>query len=124
MRQFVAAVLLVASCNSGNGSTVGDMDRSVLLDVGRPCINPTSGAPLGTQISSPALECESRLCLIQPTPRATCTANCVEDADCGAANLSQCAAGFVCAVALDTGPFRCQRLCVCKDDTHPVSGCP
>ncbi len=36
--------------------------------IGRPCVNPVgadAGVP-GTQISSPALECPSRLCLLQP----------------------------------------------------------
>jgi hypothetical protein len=35
--------------------------------IGRPCVNPTNAAPLGTQVSSPALECPSRLCLIHPS---------------------------------------------------------
>src|SRR6476469_9883868 len=60
--------------------------------IGRPCVNPGGQAVLGTQVSSPALECPSRLCLLQPpnastdqtgqtqggdggTFRATCTAD-------------------------------------------------
>ena len=90
--------------------------------IGRPCVNPGGQAVLGTQVSSPALECPSRLCLLQPASaadagfRATCTAFCDRNSDCEAETKSECANGFVCAVATQSGPFCCRKLCVCKDD--------
>jgi hypothetical protein len=86
-------------------------------------------------VSSPALECPSRLCLLQQLHgtsaaiadggfRATCTAECKSDKDCNAdptyndtsGQNKYCSSGFVCAVAVTTGPFRCRNLCVCRDD--------
>ena len=99
--------------------------------IGRPCVNPGGQAVLGTQISSPALECPSRLCLLQPpnastgqtgqgsdggTFRATCTATCNNDGDCDAETKAYCKAGFNCAVATQAGPFCCKKVCICKTD--------
>src|SRR5580698_6199427 len=80
--------------------------------IGRPCVNPSQSLPLGTQISSPALACPSRLCLIAPTginmgmvsgavdggSRNTCTAFCSSNDDCDPETTSQCSAGFACAI--------------------------
>ena len=110
--------------------------------IGRPCVNPGGQAVLGTQISSPALECPSRLCLLQPpnastgqtgqtqggdggTFRATCTATCNSDGDCSPETNQYCQdsaghpLGFVCAVASSSGPFCCKKVCVCKGDLVP-----
>jgi len=101
--------------------------------IGRPCVNPGGQAVLGTQVSSPALECPSRLCLLQPpnastgqtgqtqggdggTFRATCTAECQHDNDCDAETKQFCKEGFACAVATQAGPFCCKKLCICKGD--------
>ena len=100
--------------------------------IGRPCVNPTNAAPLGTQVSSPALECPSRLCLIQPSStgvgdgsvnaRSTCTATCETNDDCDAETRSLCisASGqrlnYVCAIATTVGSFCCKKLCVCPLD--------
>ena len=99
--------------------------------IGRPCVNPGGQAVLGTQISSPALECPSRLCLLQPpnastgqtgqgsdggTFRATCTATCNNDGDCDAETKTLCKEGFNCAVATQAGPFCCKKVCICKTD--------
>lgn len=92
--------------------------------IGRICINPQNSAPGGPQVISPALECPSRLCLIQPAnttstngdERKTCTAECESNDDCDAETLEYCATGFVCAVPTQVGNFCCKRLCVCKDD--------
>lgn len=101
--------------------------------IGRPCVNPGGQAVLGTQVSSPALECPSRLCLLQPpnastgnvagaptgdggTFRATCTAGCSSDGDCTAETNQYCPEGFVCAVATQAGPFCCKKLCICRGD--------
>jgi hypothetical protein len=108
---FIIAVALFAACNPNS--------------IGRPCVNPNDNPPSGTQISSPALECPSRLCLIQAinTPgsdmgnsRNTCTASCSSDSDCEAETKESCAAGFRCAVATEIGPFCCEKLCICADD--------
>ncbi len=100
--------------------------------IGRPCVNPGGQAVLGTQVSSPALECPSRLCLLQPanastgtvptqggdggTFRATCTAECQHDSDCSPETQMYCKEGFACAVATQAGPFCCKKLCICKGD--------
>ena len=101
--------------------------------IGRPCVNPGGQAVLGTQVSSPALECPSRLCLLQPpnastgqtgqaqggdggTFRATCTAECQHDSDCDPETKAYCKEGFACAVATQAGPFCCKKLCICKGD--------
>src|SRR4051812_18739833 len=90
--------------------------------IGRTCVNPSGQAVLGTQVSSPALECPTRLCLLQPSgsngqdggDRATCTAPCDNDGDCDAETKAKCGAGFVCAVATEAGPFCCRKLCICR----------
>lgn len=99
--------------------------------IGRPCVNPGGQAVVGTQVSSPALECPSRLCLLQPpnastgntgqggdggTYRATCTAECQHDSDCDPETTAYCKSGFVCAVATQAGPFCCKKLCICRSD--------
>lgn len=92
--------------------------------IGRPCVNPLGSDVRGTQVSSPALECPSRLCLIQPArsdtttdggARATCTAECSDDGDCSAETTKFCKE-FRCAVATTAGPFCCRKVCVCRDD--------
>ncbi len=100
--------------------------------IGRPCVNPQNQAVGGTQISSPALECPSRLCLIQPPnassgttgdtdggSRATCTAPCNSDGDCDPETTAFCKSGFACAVAAAAGPFCCRKICVCREDLIP-----
>src|SRR2546430_13075598 len=81
--------------------------------IGRPCVNPGGQAVNGTQVSSPALECPSRLCLLQPanastgqtgqtqggdggTFRATCTAEGQHDNDCSAEPNMYCKEGLAC----------------------------
>jgi hypothetical protein len=111
--------------------------------IGRPCVNPQGSDVRGTQVSSPALECPSRLCLISPAngtspgavdgggssePRATCTADCQSDGDCAPETSQYCKSGFACAVATQVGDFCCRKLCICKDDLQdninrdPVDG--
>jgi len=101
--------------------------------IGRPCVNPSGVAPLGTQVSSPALECPSRLCLIHPVTsatgqtstynaRSTCTAGCQDDSDCDAETQALCTDSkgvqhnYVCAVATIVGPFCCRKVCICPLD--------
>lgn len=117
---------------------VGCEDRHI----GRPCL--TNASDAGTSgdhvaiISSPDLACPERLCL-QPAigtnvPNAAavaaegsfCTAACASDSDCSDADpSSRCTSGFVCAVATTSGPFCCQKLCVCHDFVlEPAGGFP
>jgi hypothetical protein len=97
--------------------------------IGRPCVNPGGEAVAGTQVSSPALECPSRLCLITAPGtasgnvtgvdggfRAACTAECQHDSDCDPETKEQCKSGFSCAVAVETGRFCCKKFCICKED--------
>ncbi len=104
--------------------------------IGRPCVNPGGQAVVGVQISSPALECPSRLCLIEPSNastgnvqatdggafRATCTATCNSDSDCSPETNDYCKdssgnpLGFVCAVVSASGPFCCKKVCICRGD--------
>lgn len=99
--------------------------------VGRSCISAAGGgysdAGVPTvSIATPALECPSRICYVQqPTPtipaRGVCTATCEDNGDCGnsirgTGQEGLCSRDFVCAVATETGPFGCRKLCVCRDD--------
>jgi hypothetical protein len=90
--------------------------------IGRPCVNPLGDKIDAGQVevSSPALECPSRLCLIDDAtgfPRATCTAFCSTDADCSPETTAYCPSSYVCAVVTAQGhSFGCRKLCVCHDD--------
>ena len=120
MRAVVAQALLAVVV-----ITAGCTDNGV----GRKCINPSGdGGILGTAVSSPALECPSRLCLLQGTGggtpnRATCTIKCATNDDCAGASISAmgmndgtCSSSFVCAVAAVAGAFKCQMMCICHED--------
>ena len=85
-RYLVTALLLVAV-----GATIGGMAAGCNdLGVGRKCLYANSngdGGVSGTTISSPSLECMSRLCYLQQgmmgnPDRTYCTAKCVTDDDC------------------------------------------
>jgi hypothetical protein len=118
--------VLLAACNTNS--------------IGRPCVNPGGQPVKGVQVSSPALECPSRLCLLEPPSaaqgnvsqvsdggafRAICTASCNSDSDCSAETDDYCKdasgrpLGFVCAVAAAGGPFCCRKVCMCRGDLDP-----
>jgi hypothetical protein len=110
--------------------------------VGRPCELGTT--PMGgstgqiATLSSPALECPSRICLLPRSdtgnPQGTgplCTAACETSEDCADGetgpkndpNDGRCENGFVCMWPTTVSAFRCQKLCVCRDFVHePTSG--
>jgi hypothetical protein len=59
------------------------------------------------------------------TMHAVCTAFCNTNDDCAGAvktsasgdpAMQQCAHDFVCAAATETGPLKCRKVCVCRDD--------
>lgn len=88
--------------------------------IGRLCVDPTNtSVSSGGKIVSPALECPSRLCLVEPSQTmgsiSTCTAECSDNGDCEAETKDYCASGFVCAVATQVGSFCCKKVCICKD---------
>ena len=132
MRAFSVAALMALVTTVGLGAGCTD------LGVGAVCLNPREdGKVEGTQLSSPALECRSRLCVLQEKnakgdtldpPRSTCTARCTSDADCQGALVAtekdpdqrQCPnkKRFICAVATQTGPFGCHPICICEDDVQ------
>ena len=107
--------------------------------VGRPCEVGTM--PLGgasgqiVTLSSPALECPSRVCLLPgaDNPQGTgalCTAACESDGDCEDAAAGRpgdpadprCKNGFACAWPTTVGAFACQKMCVCRDFVHEPAG--
>jgi hypothetical protein len=110
------------------------------LHIGRPCSlgvsNPDAGASGATAtITSPALECPSRICLLPVASKnpmgagPLCTAGCESNSDCEdgeggplAGGHKLCKTGFVCMYPTTVGAFCCQRMCVCRDfvtDTSP-----
>ncbi|MBI4508613.1 MAG: hypothetical protein HY698_03180 [Deltaproteobacteria bacterium] len=96
--------------------------------VGRSCFIGSIDAGSGeTILSSPALECQSRLCLhvpsTDPEAKDMCTAECSDDSDCDKVAESPCKKGFACTVPVVTGAFCCKKLCVCRDSlTIPDGG--
>lgn len=94
--------------------------------VGRECFTGLDeGNPEQAIVASPALECQSRVCLRVPQDNPTlpegseyaslCTAECGSDEDCDRVPESPCQTGFACMVPTVVGSFCCRKLCVCKD---------
>lgn len=88
--------------------------------VGRSCFIQGSGSDGGvatdTVVGSPAIECESSICLhIAGEPDNECTARCSSDSDCETSPESACQRGFTCGIPVVTGSFCCERLCICRD---------
>ncbi len=113
--------LLVAlvACGGGKG---GSSDAVPSGPVGLVC-DPGMVSPNETVVASPALDCESRLCLnIASSTPPMCTAMCVDATDCSETAESACPSGFTCAPVVSVGPFACQNLCVCSDRV-PFTSC-
>jgi hypothetical protein len=99
--------------------------------VGRICdLGVTDPGENQAVMGSPSLDCQSRLCLkLEPDEgkelpdgfrpladnRGMCTATCEDDSDCDKVPESPCVTGFTCGVPLRTGPFCCEKVCICKD---------
>jgi hypothetical protein len=109
------------------------------MHIGRPCVT-DAPADAGSAsevsiVSSPSLQCPSRICL-QPAlmgavaaaamEPAFCTAPCETDSDCSDADpATQCQKGFVCGWPTTSGPFCCQKMCICDDFViEPKGGFP
>jgi hypothetical protein len=90
--------------------------------IGGPCdigVPPASGS---VTISTPALECDGRVCMQVGSEPAFCSAECRTDDDCrtvAPANGQTCRQGFACAAATASGKYACRPLCICRDD-RPV----
>ncbi|HET6149714.1 MAG TPA: hypothetical protein VFH68_19405 [Polyangia bacterium] len=94
--------------------------------IGNACVVGSPGGGQEVTISTPALECESRICLQVGGGEPLCTGACGSDDDC--LNLSPtagqlCPAGFVCRAASPFGDHPCQRLCVCRAAQPPEAVC-
>ena len=112
--------------------------------IGRPC---ELGMPSDRRhrhriatITSPALECPSRICLLPAPTRIRkgtgvplCTAGCESNEDCEDGELGdttdatdkRCKTGFVCMWPTTVGNFCCQKFCVCRDFvTEPTGWLP
>src|SRR5262249_30084266 len=114
-----AAVLVLGGCED-NG-------------VGRLCDVGVDGGTSTSEsiINGAALECPSRICLAavpnSPTvpggfagEQPLCTLRCSNDDDCSdgltsKADMRLCHSSFKCAVSTTTGPFCCEKLCICAD---------
>jgi hypothetical protein len=114
---LAAALLLATGCSDNPVGNVCYLGR----DAGTTTTNPT------TTVSSPALECQSHLCLQVPLGDGVvlpdehrennplCTAECESDDDCDRVPESPCVNGFTCAVPVTVGRYCCKKLCVCRD---------
>src|SRR5689334_1753050 len=119
----VLAVALSVFAGACNGQPVG---RKCFI----PGLDTLNGGDAGiipeNILASPALECQSRTCLHLARQGMAdgqggtvannnlCTAQCGGDGDCAKVPESPCKGGFVCAVAVETGPFCCKKFCQCK----------
>jgi hypothetical protein len=107
--------------------------------VGRPCevgvaIDAGSASGVTTTITSPALECPSRICLLPGAQQVAdgtgplCTAPCSNDGDCAGGEIDPtpngpgCKHGFGCMWPTTVGDFACQKMCVCLDFVPEPSG--
>src|SRR5436305_8880 len=129
MKQVAASLPLVGFLLVISATGCEDKAIGRLCDVGV-----DAGASSGEAIiNGAALECPSRVC-IQPVANqptvpnsqyaghsAECTARCDSDDDCSdgltrAKDQHQfCNTSFKCVYATTTGPFCCEKLCICSD---------
>jgi hypothetical protein len=96
--------------------------------VGRTCDLGVESDGTETTITSPALECPSRICILPQAEKPAagtlplCTATCSSDGDCDGeaadksdSNDHRCRTGFTCKWPTTVGPFCCQKMCICRD---------
>jgi hypothetical protein len=100
---IACTILLVSAAASGCDD----------VHVGRQCYIESTDP--STILSTPAVECESRMCLrYQSSTPDMCTATCESDDDC-LKEGDDCAGRFVCMIPVVVGPFACDKMCVCED---------
>jgi hypothetical protein len=134
-RGFALLAFAVAVATLGVGGGCEDKH------IGRPCELGANGADAGSGatavITSPALECPSRICIQPGAEKAVqgtgplCTAGCSTDDDCSDGESGsktdptdpRCKSGFTCMWPTTVGSFCCQKMCVCRDFvTEPMGG--
>ena len=94
--------------------------------IGGPCDLGVSVTGGSVTITTPALECDGRVCMQVGRAPALCSAECRNDDDCrtvAPANEQACHHGFACATATAVGNYACRPLCVCRDDLPATVGC-
>ena len=94
--------------------------------IGGPCQLGIPASAGTVTLSSPALECEGRVCMQIGGADAVCTAECRTDDDCqtvAAPGASACPRGFACAVLAPVGRYACHHLCVCRADLPGTVSC-
>jgi hypothetical protein len=124
-------------------ATAGCEDKHI----GRPCLTNADAGSFGatgqhvTVISSPNLQCPSRICMLPYDNNtaamnhdgAFCTYSCETDDDCSDAETgslsvsddTRCKGNFICEIATTSGPFCCQKFCMCHDFVYrPAGGNP
>jgi hypothetical protein len=107
--RWLFALLLLAACNEN--------------PVGRACFIGEGVAKETTAVSTPALECQSRMCLHRSGFDVDmCTGECSSDDDCDAVAETPCQGGFVCAIPTTTGDFCCKKMCICADQIDVPEG--
>jgi len=120
----------------GLGGACEDKHIGRSCELGTMAMGGSSGSV--ATISSPALECPSRICILPASDTGNtantgplCTAGCESNDDCsdgetgpkGDLNDHHCEAGFVCMWPTTVGPFCCERMCVCRDFvSEPMGG--
>jgi hypothetical protein len=134
VRGFALFGLALAALSLGGGCEDKHVGR--ICELGTSATGGSSGASVAT-ISSPALECPSRICILPAGDNGNaantgplCTAGCESNDDCadgetgpkGNTTDQHCENGFVCMWPTTVGDFACQRLCVCRDFVSEPQG--
>jgi len=123
--------LLFALVTLSLGGACEDKHIGRICELGTNAIDGGSSGSSVAVISSPALECPSRICIYPGGDNAQmantgplCTASCSSNDDCsdgetgpkGNPTDRHCENGFVCMWPTgNTGDFACQSFCVCRD---------
>lgn len=137
--RFHAARLLalLALAVASSGMTCEDPHIGRRCELGTAPIEGATGQTM--TLSSPALECPSRICLLPggqtearspaqaamglPGTGPLCTAGCESNADCEGGEIAdpnnpadaRCRGGFLCRWLTPVGDHACQKMCVCVD---------
>ena len=129
------ALFALALAMFGLGGACEDKHIGRTCELGTMPMGGTSGSV--ATVSSPALECPSRICLLPGAETGNtqntgplCTATCESNEDCedgetgpkNDSNDRHCENGFVCMWPTTVGNFACERFCVCRDFVAEPAG--
>ena len=107
-----AVVLAGAACGGDDDGRGGGGSQDA--GSGRACVSGAE-ADSPTLLATPALDCSSRTCLhVEGSLSDQCTAACESPLDCVGSPESACDGDFVCVAPVSTGPFACEKFCVCE----------